>query len=120
MKKLCLLVLLSLCGPVSGAAENKPAPATKSESPSTLSTEIYEKESSQEEMTDTVKILREMDGRSEVLFVKRAGVFTAPDDGLSMEKLIESQKSKSAVHVTFDGDSQKIHKVTSAPEKNGK
>lgn len=92
----------------------KPPPTT---TPNPLNAQIYEKDSSMIQFSDSVKVIRELDGATEVLFVKRTGVFTAPEDGSAMEKLIMSQKSGSPVAVTIDETTQKIVRVGSGVEQ---
>lgn len=97
----------------------KPPAKPVAEKPA-FSTEIYEKESTLASFADTVKVIREIDGRSEVIFMKRGGPFTAPEDGAAMEKLINSQKDKSPVQVTYDEESQKITRVMVGRQNSGK
>lgn len=73
--------------------------------------------SEQVSFTDSVKIVRDLDGSMEIFFVKRAGVFTGPDDGAALEKLIMSQKSGAAVQVSVDEKTSKILRVTSADQE---
>lgn len=91
-------------------AQTTPAPKK-----SQFSTEVYEKEDHQSKFTDVVKVIREMDGGTEVVFAK-FGTYTAPSDGTAMERLQESQKSKLPVPIVFNEDSRKILKV-GAPQK---
>lgn len=80
--------------------------------------QVLESETSHQlTFTDTVKVVRDLDGATEVLFVKRSGVFTAPEDGGALEKLIMSQKSGSAVSVVADEQSSKIIRVSPAQEQ---
>ncbi len=82
---------------------------------SKYNTEVYEKEDRQSKISDIVKVIREIDGGTEVVFSK-VGTYTAPTDEAAMERLQESLKSKLPVSVTFNEDSRKILKV-GAPQK---
>jgi hypothetical protein len=79
----------------------------KSSSPST---QIFEPSSEQASFTDTVKFLRELDGEPEVVFQK-FGQFTIPANDTIKERLIESQKTKLPVTVTYNEVSRKVIKV---------
>lgn len=82
---------------------------------SKYNTEVYEKEDRQAKLQDIVKVIREMDTGTEVVFTK-VGTYSAPSDDTAMERLQESQKSKLPVTFTFNEDSRKILKVM-APQK---
>lgn len=99
------------------SATSKPAAPKASPTPaqSRFNTNIYEAQDDRVQFTDTVKLVRELDGNTEILFVKRGGVFQAPSDSSALARLIESQRSKSAVTVSVDDHSQKIMSVLSAP-----
>lgn len=82
---------------------------------SKYNSEVYEKEEHQGKFSDIVKVIREMDGGTEIVFTK-LGTYTAPSDESQLERLQESLKSKLPVAVTFNEDSRKILKV-GAPQK---
>lgn len=112
-KAICLvLAAISVAHSQSPAAKSKETPSL---------VQVHEKDSSaQVTFTDNVKIVRDLDGATEVLFVKRSGVFTAPEDGGAMEKLIMSQKSGTAVNIVADEHTFKIIRVSPADNEKGK
>lgn len=85
-------------------------PAPDAPKKSQYNANIYEKEGSESQFGDVVKVIREIDGNMEVVFTK-FGTYTAPTDGTAMERLQESMKAKIPVMVTFNEDSRKIMKV---------
>lgn len=85
-------------------------PAPEAPKKSQFNANIYEKEGSESQFGDVVKVIREIDGNTEVVFTK-FGTYTAPTDGTAMERLQESLKGKIPVMVTFNEDSRKILKV---------
>lgn len=92
-------------------------PAPNASPKSAYNTKIYENTEDSRSFTDTVKLVRDMDGNAEVLFMKQGGVYQAPTDSTAMSKLVESQINKSAVRVTVDVDSRRINSVLAVPSK---
>lgn len=115
--KYIVLICLLIFGP-GLHAQTKLEPAKKSQY---SNVQVYEKEDHQGKFSDVVKVIREMDGGTEVVFSK-FGTYYAPTDGTAMERLQESLKSKLPVNVTFNEDSRKLLKVSAPqkpPEKDG-
>lgn len=112
MKRTLFLMLLSVAPYSFAQPTATPVPASKSQY---SNVQVYEKEDHQSKFSDVVKVIREMDGGTEIVFSK-FGTYYAPTDGSAMERLVESQKSKLPVNVVFNEDSRKLLKV-SAPQK---
>ncbi|MBX3019483.1 MAG: hypothetical protein KF767_16470 [Bdellovibrionaceae bacterium] len=114
-----LLVLGFFAGAESYRQPTKPAPA-QSPSPATKSpdkpksqynTNVFEKDDENIRFSDTVKLVRELDGNTEVLFMQRGGIYQAPSDQTALARLIESQRGKTSVNVIVNEASQKIMSV---------
>lgn len=127
MRSLSVLAFCLACLSLSVTSwAESPLPSAKPQAPSAnapkksiLNANIYEKPDDKVRFTDTVRLVRELDGNSEVLFVNKKGIFQAPSDGNAMVKLMESQNHKSPVTVVVDEDSQKILSVLSAAKPAG-
>lgn len=91
--------------------KNKTGNSTPGKSGSLFNTNIYEKTNYTMNFTDTVKLVREDDSGTQVMFMKKPGFFAAPSDETSLGKLVESQSTKTPVQVSVDEDSRKILKV---------
>lgn len=78
---------------------------------SKINTNIYEKSDEAMRFSDIVKLVRETDDGTQVMFMKMPGFFGAPPDSTSMAHLIESQKRKSIVQITADENSRRINSV---------
>lgn len=89
----------------SPANANDPAPK-----PTPLNANIYLASENKGRFSDTVKEVRDLESGVEVVFLK-FGVYPAPEDGVMMERLLESRKLKAPVTVEFNEDSRKILKV---------
>lgn len=95
------------------APTNSPTAAAKSaEKPkSQYNTNVFEKEDENIRFSDTVKLVRELDGNTEVLFMQRGGIYQAPADQTALARLVDSQRTKSSVNVIVHEASQKIMSV---------
>lgn len=85
-----------------------------------LNTNIYDKSDDLMSFTDTVKLIRDLDGTMDVIFTKQKGSFQGPIDSTAQAKLAESQKSKTPVTVTAETYSRQIRSVSGANEGSGK
>lgn len=91
--------------------------APKADAPqSQFNTNIYEPADENVKFTDTVKLVRELDGNSEVLFMKKGGIYQSPNDSTAQSKLVESQTSKTPVTVIVNEETKKIMNVLSTPK----
>ncbi len=88
--------------------------------PSQFNTQVHEKQASESSFTAVVKLLREVQGDSQVFFEGKSGTFTldssSPKFGSMQTLLVTSQKKKVPVSVTFNSDSLQILSVERAEE----
>ncbi len=88
--------------------------------PSQFNTQVHEKEASESSFTAVVKILREVQGDSQVFFEGKSGTFTldsgSPQFGSMQTLLVTSQKKKIPVSVTFNSDTLQILTVVRAQD----
>lgn len=106
--------------PAPAASPSAKAPAKPSATPkSQFNTNVFEKEDENIRFGDTVKLVRELDGNTEVLFMQRGGIYQAPNDQTALARLIESQRNKTPVNVVVNEASQKIMSVMPAPRAHG-
>jgi hypothetical protein len=86
-------------------------PAAKTQPPkSQFNTQIYEQDSTTQGFTAVVKIVREIQGDSQVFFEGRQGFYVLGDDS-QQTQLVDSQKQHTPVQVEIDVNSRKILKV---------
>jgi hypothetical protein len=74
-----------------------------------LNTNIYEKESSEKTFSSKVKMVREVQGSSEVLFDSKPGIFTF--DESQQTPLMQAKKDGSTVSVRYNEDNSHILSV---------
>ncbi len=87
------------------------AEGTKKTAPkSQFNTQVYEQEQSSKSFSAVVKVLREVQGETQVFFEGQQGFFSLGNDSLQ-EKLVKSQKEKKAVSVEVDMAARRILKV---------
>lgn len=92
------------------------APAKSAKNPkSQLNTQIYEHESEESSFEAVVKIIRNIQGDTEVFFEGKQGFYTLSSENLQA-LLVESQKKKAPVRVTINSSSRQILKVEWGPK----
>lgn len=113
---LSCLMMTSMASAESAGSGSK-APGKKSN----LNAQIFEKESSESSFTSQTKVIREVQGETQVFFVDQKGFFvlndSGPNAGSWQNLLTQSQTKKFKVSVTVDPDSRQILGVTRADEK---
>ncbi len=109
MKTTILISLMMMFFPfalnAADAPKTKPAPAK-----SQFNTQIYEDDSTTESFTAVVKVIREVQGETEVFFEGKQGFYQL-GSASQQEKLVKSQKGSKPVHVTVESGSRKITAV---------
>jgi hypothetical protein len=106
MKTLAWIPLLfPLLLSAADAPKGKAAPAK-----SQFNTQVYEKEQSSESFSAVVKVVREVQGETEVFFEGKQGFYTLGNSSLQ-ERLVKSQKNQKPVNVQVDSMSRQITAV---------
>jgi hypothetical protein len=101
---LLLLVFSATCL-AAEPPKTKPAPAK-----SQFNTQVYEKEQSSESFSAVVKVVREVQGETEVFFEGKQGFYTLANPSMQ-ERLVKSQKNQRPVTVQVDSTSRQITSV---------
>ncbi len=107
--------------PKAGAISGTGAGAKPAEKPkSQFNANIFEKESTESTIATTVKLVREVQGETQVFLEGQQGFFSLasnnPNAGAYQNLLIDSQKKRTQVSVTLDPLNRQILKVTHAGE----
>lgn len=85
-------------------------------SKSKLNTNIYEQEKTEKTFSASVKMVREASGGWEIMFDGQAGIFNlAENNEAHLSALVESQKSKKAVSVKVNTETNTILSARGAP-----
>ncbi len=120
MKRFALLPLipifmsLSVSGaepertPTAAAATAKPAAPTKAKSQ--FNSQVYEQSDSTESFSAVVKVVREVQGETEVFFQGHQGYYVLGNPSLQ-ERLVKSQQKSRPVSVQVDVNARKILNV---------
>ena len=121
MKILVGLFVLAAWGAGGDTPSLPPSPATATKASKTgLNTQIYEKEDAGIGFDGVVKIIREVQGETQVFFEDKQGYFALnmsnPNAGAWQNLLTQSQKKRSKVNVLLDLQSRQILKVQSPTE----
>ena len=103
---LVLMIFLSL--QVRAAETPQKAPEKKSKSQ--FNTQIYEQTSEEGSLSGVVKVVREIQGETEVIFEGQSGFYSVAP-GVSGELLLKSQKTKTPVTVKINKTSRQILKI---------
>jgi hypothetical protein len=104
--KTSALFLLLLGATASAAGTASPAGKPKSQ----FNSQIYEQENNTESFTGIVKIVREVDGETQVFFEGKQGFYSLASDSMQ-SKLVTSQTKKRPINVEVDKDSRRILKA---------
>ena len=105
MKIFLLAILLSI--PNAGWSDEPKAPAKPK---SKFNAQIYEQEKETESFSAVVKVVREVQGETEVFFEGRQGFYGLSSDA-QQDAIVKSQTKKRPIHVEVDRNSRRILKV---------
>lgn len=82
-----------------------PPPAVKSDSK--FNTQIYEKDSSVETFSAVVKVVRQIQGETQILFEGKQGFYNLKDENFQY-KFVKAFEEKKAIQVKVDSDTKTI------------
>lgn len=127
---LCLLAPWASSAQPPSASSSIPSPSAISKSPvapvapaakpkSQYNTNIYEASDETMSFTDVVRVVRDYEGQSEVLFGKKSGVFTGPKEAEAINRLVESQTNQTPVTVYYNEASRQILRVLNSTKASG-
>lgn len=106
--------------PPSPTSKSPAAPVAPAAKPkSQYNTNIYEASDETVSFTDVVRVVRDYEGQSEVLFSKKSGVFTGPKEAEAINRLVESQTNQTPVTVYYNEASRQILRVLNSPKASG-
>ncbi len=117
---LCLSCVLILLVGGSVLAESSGKPSTPPKAKGKLNAQVFEKEDSTASFTAKPKVIREIQGETQVLFEGQQGFFilnmSSPSAGSWQNLLNASQTKKFKVNISYDPDSRQILGVSRSDE----
>lgn len=100
------------------AAEKPPTPAASQQAPATapakpksqFNSQVYEQSAETESFSAIVKVVREVQGETEIFFEGKQGFYTLASDAMQA-KMVKSQQKQKPVQVEIDTNARKILKA---------